>query len=63
MLSPYDSFDTAVLNFLTNKKALYAQYPDGFIILHDTQILGPYKTITEVYREAFKWYKIGTFVV
>ena len=57
------SLSKAYLYFLANQQALYAQYSDAFIIIHDTQILGPYQTGLEAYREAFARYEMGTFMV
>jgi hypothetical protein len=63
MLVPNTAVNYAIANFIANQEAICAQYPDAYIILHDTQILGPYKTDVEAYRYAFSCYEIGTFIV
>ena len=57
------SLSKAYSNYLVNEQAICAQYSDAYIILHDTHILGPYKTGLEAYREAFARFEIGTFLV
>jgi hypothetical protein len=63
MQTPPNTVNTAIDNFLKHQEAICAQYPDAYIILYKTQILGPYQTVTEAYREAFARYEIGTFLV
>lgn len=57
------SLSKAYSYYLANQQAIYAQYPNAYIIIHDTQTYGPYKTGLEAYHDAFAQFEIGTFIV
>jgi len=63
MASLCDSTNMAVLNLIVHQQTLCIQYPNAFIILYDIEVLGPFSTLREAYREAFQQYEIGTFIV
>jgi hypothetical protein len=54
---------TAIWHYLNNQEAICTQYPNAYIILHDTRILGPFKSFQQAYRVAFAQYEIGSCVV